>query len=81
MEALVPKLIEQGGLFALAVFAIWGLNRVWEDRHQADEKRWQIEREDKLRMAEVLTCNTAAITQLTAIVGELKHVVEKMAQQ
>lgn len=76
METLIPKIVEQGGLFALAVFAIWALNAVWKERQTELQQRVGEEREDKLRLAQVLECNTAAITQLTTIVAELKRVVE-----
>ncbi len=76
METLIPKLLEQGALFALAVLAIYALNVVWKDRLRDSQERAQEERADKLRLAEVLECNTAAITQLTAIVSELKQVVQ-----
>lgn len=30
--------LKQGGMFALAVFAIWMLNRVWADRLEAEKR-------------------------------------------
>lgn len=77
MEALVPKLLEQGALFTLAVLALYALNAVWKARLEEARQRIAEEREDKLRLAEVLDSNTAAITQLTAIVCELKDIVKE----
>lgn len=77
METLIPKLLEQGGLFALAVLAIYALNAVWKDRLRQESLRVEEQRADKLRLAEVLECNTAAITQLTIIVSELKQLVRQ----
>lgn len=80
MEALVPEVVKQGGLFALAVFAIWGLNKVWEDRHRSDLARIECERQDKLALLEVLAGNTKAITHLSVMVDELKDVVVELSR-
>jgi hypothetical protein len=77
VEALVPKLLEQGALFTLAVLALYALNAVWNARLEEARQRIAEERKDKLRLAEVLDSNTAAITQLTAIVCELKDIVKQ----
>jgi len=75
VETFIPELLKQGGLFALAVLSILALNSVWKERQAEMAQRVQEEREDKLRLAQVLEGNTAAITQLSAIVAELKQVV------
>lgn len=38
MENWLLEALKQGGMFALAVFAIWMLNRVWADRLEAEKR-------------------------------------------
>jgi hypothetical protein len=65
---------QQGGLFAW-LYSASKRSTQWKERQADMAQRVQEEREDKLRLAHVLEGNTAAITQLSAIVAELKQVV------
>lgn len=76
MEQLLPELLKEGGLFALAALAILALNYVWKERQKETEQRVQEERADKLRLSDVLEANTKAITELIVLVRELRTIVE-----
>ena len=81
---IIETIINAGGAFGLAIFAIWVLNEVWKDRlkdqKQVTEEviqmrlRTQVCVEDSTRViaanTEVLRANTEAMQQLLAVLGE-----------
>lgn len=86
MDAEFFKLVtQQTGALAVAMIAMgWlradGLRRIEELKQREQERAAQAEaaaareREDKLRLADVLDRNTQAIAQLSAAVQHLEHV-------
>ena len=59
---IIDTVIQQGGIFGLAVFAMWWLNRVWgqlletEKRHGEERERlWDMTRQALERNTEAMT--------------------------
>lgn len=63
------KVLDAGGTLALAVFAIWMLNRVWADRVAAEQRHAEQVREMWQQMQTVVQNNTQAITELCTRLG------------
>lgn len=40
-ESIITLIAQQGGTLGLAIFAIWMLNRVWQDKIAMTERLWQ----------------------------------------
>ena len=64
VDQILKLILEQTAPVALAVFAMWMLNKTWDAR-LADAKLYASELVDHRReLIEVLTANTEAITRL-----------------
>jgi hypothetical protein len=62
---LLTLITQAGGTMALAIFAMWMLNRVWEDRVKSAERYATDLRAMWDQMRTVVEENTAAIVRLT----------------
>jgi hypothetical protein len=62
---LLTLITQAGGTMALAIFAMWMLNRVWEDRVKSAERYATDLRAMWDQMRTVIEENTTAIVRLT----------------
>jgi hypothetical protein len=63
--SLITLIAQTGGTMALAIFTIWMLNRVWEDRIKCAERYATDLRAMWDQMRTVIEENTTAIVRLT----------------
>ena len=68
---LVKLITENGAVVAIAVFAVFLLNRVWEARHKDAQQYSEQIKSLYNEVTQALKSNTEAITRLTAIVESM----------
>ncbi len=61
MDSWLLEVLKQGGMFALAVFAIWMLNRVWGDRLDEEKRNTEQMKQMWNDTKQALENNTAVI--------------------
>ena len=62
---IIDIIVQQGGLFGLAVFALWMLNRTYQDRLKVEDRHAQEIEEMRRATMEALNRNTEAMIRLT----------------
>lgn len=61
---IIAQLVDASGMAALAVFSIWILNRVWNDRVEAEKRHSEEMKRVSDELRDVVVNNTEAMTRL-----------------
>ena len=72
-DTMLQWIVGQAGIAGLAMFTMVVLRAIFQNALQREREYAEMNREDKRRMLEVLSENTAALTKLTDTIESMTH--------